>query len=228
MSEIEDGTKEKRLASPIDEMDVPDRLPARVVAPGAAPRLHGYDLQADLATHYRFSEIAALALLGEAPSPAAGRVFEVALTFACSATIAEAPAHASALSRLCGARPSSVAAVAATALAEEARHRVLAHAPLLAWLDGGRAGAPPEEPVEDPATARLHGHLEALGHPIAAGDRGLPLGAALLAVFHDVGLRQPGSSRLPSSGPAGPWSWPRRWPTSRVASAPTPSASRTS
>ena len=113
-----------RIPSPIDEMDVPEQLTARVVAPGDRPSIHGYDVQEDLSAHYGFGEVVLVALTGEAPTEAAGRAFGVALTFAAPASIAEAPTHAAALSRLCSAKPSSVSAVAAIGLAEQARHQL--------------------------------------------------------------------------------------------------------
>lgn len=170
-------------------MDVPDRLTARVVAPGERPLLHGYDVQDDLSAHYGFGEVVLIALTSEAPTRAAGRAFDVALTFAAPVSVAEAPSHAAALSRLCSAKPSSVAAVAAIGLAEQARHRLDEHDGLLAWLRAGRAGDPPmDEP--DAGTRRLHARLRAVDHAPAAGDAGLPLFAALVATLFDLGLRE--------------------------------------
>ncbi|MBX3271963.1 MAG: hypothetical protein KF729_16970 [Sandaracinaceae bacterium] len=182
--------KYERVPSPIDQMPVPEHLTARVVEPGAAPRLHGYDVQDDLARHYGLGEVVLLALTGELPDRAAGRAIDVLLVFAAPITIAEAPSHAAALARLCSAKPSSVAAVAAIGLAEQARFRLEALAPLLAWLASGRDGPPPEE-TEDAATARLHETLRSVGAAVSARDAALPVGAAIVAGLFELGLREP-------------------------------------
>ena len=170
-------------------MDVPERLTARVVAPGERPLLHGYDVQEDLSAHYGFGEVVLIALTGEAPSREAGRAFDAALTFASPVSVAEAPSHAAALSRLCSAKPSSVAGVAAIGLAEQARHRLDELEALLAWLREGRDGDAPTG-VDDPGTARLHARLRAVGHPPDPRDAGLPLSAALVATLFDLGLHE--------------------------------------
>lgn len=171
-------------------MDVPERLTARVVSPGPDPAIHGYAVADDLARHFGFGEVIFLALTGEAPERAAGQAFERALIFAAPITIAEAPSHAAALARLCAAKPSSVAAVAAIGLAEQARFRLEELAPLLAWLREGREGPPPGA-VPDPRTAALHDVLRSVDLEVDARDADLPLAAALVAVFHDLGLREP-------------------------------------
>lgn len=171
-------------------MDVPERLTARVVAPGPDPRIHGYSVGDDLGRHYGFAEVVFLALTGELPDRAAGLAFERALIFAAPVTIAEAPSHAAALARLCSAKPSSVAAVAAIGLAEQSRHRLGELGPLLAWLREGRPGDAPGA-APDPRTAALHEALRSAGARVNDRDRDLPLPAALLATFHDLGLREP-------------------------------------
>ena len=81
-------------------------------------RLHGYDVEADVAHHYRFSDLLYLALTGELPADGPSRAFEVAMMFALPLAVAEAPIHAAALARICGARPGGVTSVASLALAE--------------------------------------------------------------------------------------------------------------
>lgn len=179
----------QRLPSPIDRMNAPDRLAARVVTPGGRPRLHGYDVQEDLSLHYSFGEVVFTALVGEAPSAHAGRAFDALLVFAAPISIAEAPSHAAALARLCAARPSNVASVAAIGLTEQSRHRLEELAPVLAWLERGRAGeAPLGGAAED--TARLHACLSACGIEASPADLALPLPAAIVAALFDLGLRE--------------------------------------
>lgn len=170
-------------------MEVPEHLTARVVAPGEAPLVHGYDVQADLSAHYGFSDLVFLSLTGELPEGHAGRAFEVLLMFAAPVSVAEAPSHAAALARLCSAKPSSVAAVAAIGLAEQARHRVEELAPLIEWLRADREG-PPALAGGDSPTARLQAMLRACGAPVDERDAQLPLAAAIVAGLWDLGLRE--------------------------------------
>ncbi len=180
---------------PIEDRELPQTLTARVVQPGARPRLHGYDVQGDLARHYRFGEVVLLALTGEAPTEEAGRAFEVAMVFAGAAPISEPPAHAASLARLCGARPGSVTAVAAVALTEQARASVEQHGELLRWL------AMPEGPLPESARAKTEDeHLACARMRRALGDlsRLVPVlqedlapEGVLLAVLFACGLQDP-------------------------------------
>ncbi|MCA9604482.1 MAG: hypothetical protein KC619_02735 [Myxococcales bacterium] len=170
-------------------MDVPERLTARVVSPGDDPTIHGYAVADDLARHFGFAEVVFLALTGDVPDRRIGRIFERALVCAAPITIAEAPSHAAVLARLSGARPSSVAAVAAVGVAEQSRFRLEQLAPLLSWLREGREGPAPRSAPE-PGTAALHDVLQEAGLVVDERDRDLSLTAALVAVFHDLGLRE--------------------------------------
>ncbi|HHH29573.1 MAG TPA: hypothetical protein ENK57_14675 [Polyangiaceae bacterium] len=181
----------ERTASPIDEMHVPARLDARVVAPGDAPRLHGYDVQSDLARHYGFAEVALLALTSAAPSREQGLAFNVALGFLCPITVGEAPSHAASLAQLCSAKVSGVSAVAAIGLAEQARFTLAGLSELRSWLIGGRVGdAPAVESEPSPAVTRFHDCLRATGFTVHDADSCLPLDAAIVAALHDLGLEQ--------------------------------------
>src|SRR5205823_9083575 len=106
-------------------------------------RIHGYDVEDDLARNFSFAEVVLTTLVGEAPSREVGRAFEIALTFLSPMSIGEAPAHAGSLARLCGARASGVLAVACLGLTEQSRALVDAHAELLSWL-AKPSGALPE------------------------------------------------------------------------------------
>ena len=117
------------LHGPLETETFPERLSARVVEPGPSPRVHGYDVEADLARYYRASDLTLLSLTGELPSPGASAAFEVACMFLAPISVAEAPVHAAVLARLCAAPSSSIAAVAAIALSQQARALVVEHEP---------------------------------------------------------------------------------------------------
>jgi hypothetical protein len=182
-------------SSPIDRMEVSTALVARVVAPGAEPRIHGYGVQDDLAVHATFAEVVLTALAGEVPGRQQGRAFEIAMVFACPISIADAPSHAAALARICGAEPAGVLATGAIGLSEEARFIVEQWAATFEWLDGALAGAPAsllaEEPAQLAVLGRLRSALEAAGVQVPALDHSLAPWPALIAVFHHCGLRQP-------------------------------------
>ncbi|MEJ7754572.1 MAG: hypothetical protein WKF38_05255, partial [Candidatus Limnocylindrales bacterium] len=95
---------------PIEDTAWPAALVARVSDSAASPTLHGYAIETDLARHYRFGETMLLALTGVAPTEADGTAFEVAMIFASATDIRDAPVHAAALARLCGARPANALA----------------------------------------------------------------------------------------------------------------------
>jgi hypothetical protein len=178
---------------PIDVGLWPDTLTARVVDGGPAPRIHGYDVQADLARHYSFAELMLLSLTGEPPSPGAGRAFEIALAFLSPVSVAEAPVHAAGLARLIGADGTGVLASAAIGLAERARYLVAEHAVLLEWLDAPEGEHPAlldagsDEDRE--AVARLRAALAETNLESSASTRRPTLTAALLSVLHAVGLK---------------------------------------
>ena len=97
----------------------PERLTARVVTPGERPRVHGYDVEGDLARHYQPSDLLFLMLKGELPPPAASRAFAVASMFLTPVSVAHASTHAAVVGRLCGATPRSSFGVAAIGAAEQ-------------------------------------------------------------------------------------------------------------
>ena len=73
------------------------------MTPGANPRLHGYDVEGDLAAHYAGSEVTLLCLTGELPGEEALAMFEVASAFLAPVSVAHASTHAP-CSRVCVAR----------------------------------------------------------------------------------------------------------------------------
>ncbi|MET0594231.1 MAG: hypothetical protein ABW133_16130 [Polyangiaceae bacterium] len=132
-----------RPPGPIEDHEFPDAIEARVMTPGAEPRLHGFNVEGDLAIHYRISELVQVALTGAAPDEARGRAFDIALQFLAPLAISEAPTHAAVLARLCGARTSSILAVTCIALAERARQLVADHRELFEWLARAEGDLPP-------------------------------------------------------------------------------------
>ncbi len=145
-------------SGPIETAPSPSAITARLVSPGARPRLAGYDVRGDLARHYGVAELISLSLRGElfAEEPER-RAMEVLLWCLSPITIAEAPAHAGSLARLVGAAPGAVIGTAALTLGEESRSLLEAHADALAWISAGATGAVPE-----PARARDDEEREAV------------------------------------------------------------------
>lgn len=188
------------LQGPLDVATFPDTLSASVVSPGARPRIHGYDVQADLARNYSPTDLLFLALTGELPSNAASAALGIALTFLAPVSVAHAAVHAAVLARVCGTTVASTIGVAATGLAEQVRLLLDEHAELLSWLDTQRPESPesPEMPsawiagdaTERAASARLHYAIAETGLVVAELSQTPTLDAALLIVLHRCGLRE--------------------------------------
>jgi hypothetical protein len=119
---------------PIESFPWPSRITAHVVMPGTAPRVHGYDVQEDIARHYSFSDTVYLALTGSLPTPENSHRFGVTLVFLSPCSVAEAPAHAAVLARLCVAKSAGVLQVGAIGLAEQAAFLARELESLRVWL----------------------------------------------------------------------------------------------
>ena len=178
--------------SPIDETAWPEQLTAHVVAPGDDPRIHGYAVQADLAPHYTFPEVALLSLTGEPPSKEAGAAFSTALVWLSPVSIAEAPSHAAVLAKICGGRHAQVVSTGVVGLAEQARFVLDAHASLLSWLSDPGTGFPADARCSDDAEKRA---VRVFAHSLPTSyqrldvfDNEPTLIAALIAVLHSAGL----------------------------------------
>jgi hypothetical protein len=186
----------RRPNGPIEDRPSPTQIEARVITPGPNPQLHGFSVEGDLALYYRFPELVQVALTGvPPPRESEGRAFDIALQFLAPLSIAEAPTHAAFLARLCGARTSSIIAVACIALAERARHVVAQHGDLLAWLDHGD-GEPPvryrSDSIEDAECLdRLRMALFSAHVEVPRLGGGLKRDAALFLVLHFAGIRSP-------------------------------------
>jgi hypothetical protein len=177
---------------PIDSREWPKQLDAHAVTPGSERRMFGYDVEGDLATHYRFSDVVFLALTGELPDAARSRAFDIALCFAMPVSIADAGVHAAVLARLCGARPSGVLSVAALVLGEQASALVGSASDVLIALekreierlpDAHCAASDAERASVAALAAKLNGVLDV---PVLQADPSREL--ALLAVFRGCGV----------------------------------------
>ncbi len=186
---------DNRPDGPIERGRFPDKLGARVVSPGYPARLHGYAIEEDLARHYTFTETLYLALTGDLPSETQGRLFDLALTFSSITTIAEAPAHAASLVRICGSQPGAVLGVGALGLAEQARWILERHAPLLPWLEEPTAAFPDLPCAPEAGDRRRQQALEEALRKRGLQARTLPPGpcwlASLLALLWQAGLSKP-------------------------------------
>src|SRR5262249_139160 len=109
-------------------------------------------------------------------------------------SIADAPAHAGGLVRLCGAPPASVIGAVAIALGESVRVLLQDHAPLFTWLEQGAQGTPPAQFLTESKDER--GSVERLRAELRRRSVGLgPLAfpftrdAALLLALVSLGVR---------------------------------------
>lgn len=179
---------------PLESGDFPDQLRARVITPGAEPHVHGYDVERDLAHHYRFTDLMFLLLTGELPKSEALAGLEVALCFFSPVSVAHASTHASVLSRLCGASTSSTIGVSATALAEQARVTLAEHDELLRWNPAASEPLPARYVASDDAelasVRRLQAALAKTGLVVPGLDQRPTRNAALLLVLRACGLKR--------------------------------------
>jgi hypothetical protein len=148
------------LQGPLDVAAFPATLSARVVTPGARPRVHGYDVEGDLARHYGPTDLLLLSLTGELPSPEASAALGVALTFLAPVSVAHASVHGAVLARLCGAIGGSTLGVAAIGLAEQARVLLDEHVALLAWLSAPTGELPAQYRASNDEDRAAVGRLE--------------------------------------------------------------------
>ncbi|HEX2670970.1 MAG TPA: hypothetical protein VHM25_08860 [Polyangiaceae bacterium] len=181
------------LIGPLEgDASFPAHLTARVVTPGARPRVHGYDVEGDLARHYQSADLLFLLLQGELPTPAISRAFSVALMFLAPVSVAHASTHAAVVGRLCDAPARSMFGVAAIGAAEHASWLLHEHRELLAWLLAPRGSLPERFRARDEAdlaaVQRLTTALEPTGLSVPALAEGPSRDAALLMVLFAVGF----------------------------------------
>jgi hypothetical protein len=179
-------TTERR--GPIESHPWPTELEAFAVdASGASPRLHGYDVESDLARHYRFSDIVYLGLVGELPDDARSRAFEIALSFLVPMSVAEGPIHAAALAGFFGSPPSGVLTTAAVTLADDAADVIEASASIAGELPEALQAT---SDAERASVARLRDLVEGLVD-VDVLARNPRRDVALLAVLRACGLHTP-------------------------------------
>lgn len=182
------------FSGPLEAGQFPEKLTAHVVTPGRSPRVHGYDVESDLAQHYGACDLVLLSLTGELPLAPVRAAFEVAWLFLAPISVAHAGAHASVLARLCGATASATVGVAAIGLAEQARLLLAEHDELLHSL---RAGAALPERYQSSVTEeregveRLRLALRRTGLNVPTLQQSPTRNAALLSVLFACGLRLP-------------------------------------
>ena len=188
------------LSGPIEDLTWPTLLPAKVVEPGNAPRIHGYGVEGDLAKHYGFVDTIALCVSGELPSDRSRAALEIALQFLAPAPITDAPAHAGMLTRLCGATRSAAFAAGMLTLAEEARFSLESYAAWLAALDANDAAVRNEQRAKSDAerasVARLREAIASTGMTVPGLDLDIDKTAAFIAIFHACGFRSPAQMEL--------------------------------
>ncbi len=179
-------------SGPFDDHTWPEKLTARVVTPGAQPRLHGYDIEGDLALHYPWHATLFLSIVGELPDDATSRVFDVTMQFASVISVAEAPSHAAVLARICDASTAGMSSVAMLGLGEQARFLVGEYRPWLEWLRS------PADEIPDIARAdtdhgqtaidRLRKAILPTGLAVTGLEREINRTAGVLACFFRCGL----------------------------------------
>jgi len=180
---------------PIESHEWPAKLTAHVVEAGGSPRIHGFDVQSDLARHYTATDVAFLALTSDLPVDAeTSRALDVAMAFLAPVSVAEAPAHAASLAQICGARPAGIVSVAAVALAEQARVLYDEHAEiiprlLIGSLNGSAATVAARDDEERAAVQRLRVALGTYARRVPALGYDLRLDTAILAVLLACGVR---------------------------------------
>lgn len=112
---------------PIEARAWPDAIEAVAVDAGDdGVRLHGYDVERDLARHYRFSDVVYLALVGELPDDARSRAFEIVVTFLVPMPVARGPGHVAVLAGYCGASASALLGAFSATVADHAREVIVA------------------------------------------------------------------------------------------------------
>jgi len=177
---------------PVDSVAWPEKLRAHVV--DEAPfRIHGYEVDEDLAIHYRFAAVTYLSLTGELPTEGVERIFEHALVLLSPSPVSEPPAHAAVLARTCEGNASAVIATGALALAEQARFEVARHRPFREWLDTPQARVPSEFRAtgdERGLCRRLSRALAENGVSIPFLDEDLTRLATVFALLHQCGIRR--------------------------------------
>ncbi|MBL9037835.1 MAG: hypothetical protein JNG84_04900 [Archangium sp.] len=176
----------------LERVAFPDTLLARVCEGRVRSRLHGYDVEADLARHYSFAETIVLALTGVAPSAEQGRAAEAAFVFWLPSFVGEAPTHVAVLANVCSTPTSGTVAASAVTLSEQSRWVVSQHHDLLTWLERPSTEYPvahqSTDEVDREAVLRLQAAVGAFAGEVVALRHRPTRTAAVLATLWAVGL----------------------------------------
>lgn len=140
---------------PMENFTWPDKLSAKLVDAGDDNDLHllGYSLSDDLLQHYSFTEMAYLALTGHLPQKEQSVLLELALRLWAAFSLAEAPAHAASLARICGSSNSATISIAATLLSEQSQNLIRHNK---SWLDFLRNKSKLDSHRELPSPRTVH------------------------------------------------------------------------
>ncbi len=176
---------------PIDSRTWPSQLDAHALT-ARGERLFGFDVEADIAAFYRFSDLLFLSLVGELPDEARSRAFEITLCFLMPLSVAHAAVHAASLARLCGARPSGVLSAASVILGEQASNLVATTNAVVAEFEvNGPDGLPSALRAAHQAERLSVARLAKLVRPVLdvpALHDDMSRDAALIAVFRACGI----------------------------------------
>ncbi|NEP23126.1 hypothetical protein [Moorena sp. SIO3I6] len=180
--------------SVVDTISSTEKLLAHVVTPQLPWRIHGYDVEHDLARHYSLLETFLLAFTGEIAPENYGRALEIALIFLSPKSVAHDSTHAGILTQVIGASPSPILSTTLMILTEEAQDLIKRHELLLNLLNQEELNYLPEEFQTEDAQERAS--VERLA--LALEETGITLpfkefsrDAALLYTLHRVGLKTP-------------------------------------
>lgn len=183
---------------PIERHQWPEELQACVWSGGSRPRVHGYDLQGDIAQHYGMAELTLTSLRGHAPSREEGSLFEAVMLFLAPALVSEPPAHAAVVARTCDSRWPAIMACGSAVLAEQAQALVEQHTDLLDWLKEPSRSFPDSARCTDDREREAVGRFAARARQsmlsVPTLDHDPTLLAALIAAAHRCGLHD--SERL--------------------------------
>ena len=178
----------------MEDFPWPQKLTAHIVDDdGETTRLQGYALSEDLVQHYSFTEMAYLALTGNLPSERQSLLLELALRLWAPISVAEAPAHAAALARICGSSTSATIGIAATVLAEQSQDLIRRHKAWIKSLITGLGHDPSASPPphrQQKILADLAPLLDAAGIKVPLLEQAQSAEALVLALLVAAGLQQ--------------------------------------
>lgn len=172
-----------------------ETLDSWVVDDSGPPRIHGYDVESDLAPNYGFVDLLLLSLTGELPDDGASRAVEIVMSFLAPVSSSDGPAHVAVLASLCAAPYQRVVEAGAIGLAEAIGCDIDDVAEVLRWLDDPTTPFPERHRVasadEGASVQRLHACLQAQGTDVPVFAQNPSRLAACVGVLHHAGLIRP-------------------------------------